>query len=77
MNDMESQKTDIADAHHFPPPSLPDMNVCRARHGGFSSFAYCLVPSPDLCAHALSFGYSHFCQHPDRLQIARRTAAEK
>ena len=51
---------------------LPDVAVCRARHN-FATMYECLVYLPYGCPHVLTFGYSFFCQHPDRAAIAART----
>ena len=55
-----------------PPRQLPDPAVCRAKHS-FENLYDCLVYLPYGCPHVLSFGFSFYCQHPDRAAIAART----
>ena len=42
------------------------------RHN-FETLYECLVYLPYGCPHVLSFGFSFYCQHPDRAAIAART----
>ena len=58
-------------------PNLTDAKTCRAQSSGFADYADCLVKDPARCAHALRFGYSFFCQHPERLEIVKRTKMEQ
>jgi hypothetical protein len=48
-------------------PSLPDPEICRTRYRGESlDISQCLMENPDSCGHAVRFGSSVFCRHPDR-----------
>lgn len=54
---------------------LPDPAICRAKGAGFANYVDCRVASPHQCPHALAFGFGFFCQHPQRLEMARHTEA--
>ena len=56
---------------------LPDFAICRARRLANSDLAYCLVDAPYDCKHAVSFGSSFFCLHPERDGIISRTEANQ
>ena len=58
-------------------PNLTDAKTCRAQSSGFADYADCLVKDPTRCAHAFRFGYSYFCQHPERLEIVKRTQIQQ
>jgi hypothetical protein len=58
------------------PRNLPDPAICQARPAGFPGYVECLVPPPFQCQHVLRFGYGFFCQHPQRHEIAMRTATQ-
>ncbi len=46
---------------------LPDPEICRTRHLGQTlDYSSCLVENSDSCEHAVRFGSSVFCRHPDR-----------
>ena len=50
---------------------LPDMADCRVKYR-LGDLYDCLVAGPHGCPHALSYGYSFFCLHPDRAAMAIR-----
>lgn len=56
---------------------LPHPEVCRAVEAGFGTFVDCLVGHSNQCRHAMAFGHGHFCLHPERDQIVKRTAERK
>ena len=46
---------------------LPDPERCRTRQvTGYLAFTYCLVETPNGCAHAVRLGDDVLCRHPDR-----------
>jgi hypothetical protein len=55
---------------------LPDPESCLARDAGLPNYADCLVDSPYQCPYALRFGWGFFCRHPERSEIAKRTASQ-
>lgn len=52
------------------PRVLPDPAICRTRNIGLARYADCLVENPWQCAHAMSFGFGHVCQHPQWWMLA-------
>jgi hypothetical protein len=59
----------------LPDRQLPDPAICRAKYNGLDFYPDCLVEGPFYCKHALSFGFGHYCTHPDRKEIIARTEA--
>ena len=53
------------------------MLECRARRIGVADLVECLAKQPTHCKFSLSFGHSFFCRHPQRLEIAAHTAADR
>ncbi len=53
---------------------LPDAELCRARHTGFADHVNCVTPHQWSCEFAIPFGLGYLCVHPDRFDIATRTA---
>jgi hypothetical protein len=49
--------------------------TCRGRRIGVKDIVECLSLPEHHCEFLMSFGHRYFCNHPQRLQIARRTAA--
>lgn len=49
-----------------------DISACHARDLGIDNLVECLIKNPS-CIHAISYGSGHFCEHPDRKEIASRT----
>lgn len=48
-------------------------NVCKAKDiGGIEAFLECLEENPQDCKFSVSFGFSHFCQCPLRVYIAKK-----
>jgi len=47
-------------------------NLCKARDIGLDSYLECLEENPQDCKFSLFFGYSHFCQCPLRIYLAKR-----
>jgi hypothetical protein len=45
---------------------LPDPAMCKTKHIS-GVYYYCIVEERREigCAHAMSFGFSHICMHPD------------
>lgn len=45
---------------------LPDPIICKTKHIS-GIYYYCTVEEHKgiVCAHAMSFGYSYICMHPD------------
>jgi hypothetical protein len=59
------------------PRKLPDPALCRAQSLACSTLAECLAESPSACKYVMPFGWSMFCNHPQRAEIVARTEAEK
>ncbi len=55
--------------------NLPDAEVCRGQDAGFGDYVDCLVAHPNWCPHVLRFGDGHFCLHPERREIVRKSVA--
>lgn len=47
-------------------------NLCKADDIGLDSLLICLEEEPTNCNFATPFGYSHFCQCPLRVYIAKK-----
>ena len=83
---MKPKKTQTDEREQSPPPphdnhrhfdrTLPDPAICRAIQIG-ADLVDCLVENPSQCRYALRFGHGHFCRHPERMEIVKRTEAEK
>lgn len=52
---------------------LPDPAVCRGEIIR-AQLVECMVEKPEDCPHALAYGCGFFCRHPERFEIAARTA---
>jgi hypothetical protein len=48
---------------------------CRARVHAAPELVECLTKLYSHCPYHLNFGRGHYCRHPDRLLIAKRTEA--
>ena len=48
--------------------ALPDRKLCRVRAAD-DDITECLTEYPGMCRYALSFGYGHFCRHPERKEF--------
>ena len=55
------------------PPGFPDINCCQALKIGFGEWVDCLMPDPQDCPHAVAFGLSFYCTHPNRAEIVARS----
>lgn len=51
----------------------PDINRCQALKIGFGEWVDCLMPEPQHCPHAVAFGLSFYCTHPNRAEIVARS----
>jgi hypothetical protein len=54
--------------------SLAELSACLARSSDIGELVSCLTANSFLCKHSLSFGNVFFCCHPQRQEIAARTA---
>lgn len=61
------------DANHLE-KKCPDISTCRARQMGVGSFVYCMSDKKLQCDYMLNFGNVNFCLHPQKVQIAARSA---
>ena len=58
------------------PAATPVMEECRGRRVGTGDLVECKTRGrAGRCNFALSYGYSYFCRHPRRLEIAARAVA--
>jgi hypothetical protein len=46
--------------------------LCKARDIGLDEYLECMEVYPQKCPFSFSFGYSHLCQCPLRVYIARK-----
>ncbi|MGZ9164193.1 MAG: hypothetical protein ACXW4Q_00260 [Anaerolineales bacterium] len=53
--------------------SLRGIENCRVIEIGVEKFAECLQQGPNICSHALPFGYCFLCQHPRLAEIIENT----
>ena len=51
------------------------MADCCGQRIGAVDLVECQAKQPSLCKFAFNFGYSFFCRHPRKLEIAARTTA--
>jgi hypothetical protein len=59
-----------------PQPAPAILNACRAaRIGDVLDFAQCLVEAGASCPHGFEASSFHYCVHPQREAIVRRTLA--
>jgi len=58
-------------------PTLPYPGICRAKVFIPPDLVQCLADHPNSCPNTISYGGSYFCFHPDKLEIAKITEAEK
>jgi hypothetical protein len=54
--------------------SLAELSACLARSSDIGELVSCLTANSFLCKHSLNFGNAFFCCHPQRQEIAARTA---
>lgn len=47
-------------------------HLCSAKDMGLKSYLYCLEENPSACPFALSFGYTHYCECPLRVYLAKK-----
>jgi hypothetical protein len=50
----------------------PDFKRCRTFDIGIAGYAECLCSGPNMCRHAVPFGYTFLCHHPRLAQRIRR-----
>jgi hypothetical protein len=61
----------------FPPSRNPDVETCRASYSGQGGLVFCLTEERLLCDYCLPFGETYYCRHPQCMEIASRTDAQK
>ncbi len=47
-------------------------HLCSSKDFGVENYLDCLEENPSACPFALSFGYSHLCQCPLRVFLAKK-----
>ena len=71
---MHRGKHPVSLRHRPAGPPLPRA-ACRGRHIGVKDIVECLSLPEHHCEFLMSFGHRYYCNHPQRLQIAKRTVA--
>lgn len=71
---MHRRKHPVSLRHRPAGPRLPWAS-CRGRRIGVKNIVECLSVPEHHCEFLMSFGHRYYCNHPQRLQIAIRTAA--
>ena len=46
--------------------------LCKAKDIGLDEYLECMEVNPQECPFSVAFGYSHFCQCPLRVYIAKK-----
>ena len=46
--------------------------LCKAKDIGLDTYLECMEASPQMCLFSVAFGYSHLCQCPLRVYIAKK-----
>lgn len=53
-----------------------DLRDCRIADIGVDQFAECLMEGPNVCEHALPFGYCFLCKHPRVNEMLEKSRTE-